>query len=81
MRVKVRTKSNYRNLNDQWLELVEVVGTRVTIKTIFAEFGTMTVDFQLSEVVEMDTTKYAESNMHPIFQQVLNPFFNPNNNK
>lgn len=80
MRVKVRTKSNYRNLNDQWLELVEVVGTRVTIKTIFAEFGTMTVDFSLNEVVEMDTTKYV-SNMHPIFEKVLNPFFNPNNNK
>lgn len=78
MRVKVRTKSNYRNLNDQWLELIEVVGTRVTIKTIFAEFGTMTVDFTLNEVVEMDTTKDAESNMHPIFKKVLNPFFNQN---
>jgi hypothetical protein len=75
MKVKVRTKSNFRNLNDQWLELVEVVGTRVTAKISFAEFGTQTVDFTLSEVVEMDTTKKVESNLHPIFEQALKPFF------
>jgi len=74
MRVKVKTKSNFRNLNGQWLELVEVVGTRVTAKTSFVEFGTQTVDFTLSEVVEMDTTKKVESNLNPIFEQALKPF-------
>ena len=53
MKVKVRTKSNFRLLNDKWLELVEVVGTRVTARHSFAEFGTQTIDFTLNEVVEM----------------------------
>jgi hypothetical protein len=74
MKVKVRTKSNFRLLNDRWLELVEVVGTRVTTRHSFAEFGTQTIDFTLSEVVEMDTTKDAEKNLGSIFDRALKPF-------
>lgn len=74
MIVKVKTPSNYRNLNDKWLELKEIIGTRVTCSIQFGEFGTQTVDFNLKEVVEIDTTKKAPSNLHPIFEQALKPF-------
>jgi hypothetical protein len=56
MKAQVKTKSNFRNLNGQWLELKEIVGTRVTCIVPFAEFGSQTVDFTLSEVVKIDTT-------------------------
>ena len=74
MKVTVRTKSNFRLLNDKWLELVEVVGTRVTARHSFAEFGTQTIDFTLNEVVEMDTTKDVEKNLDSIFDKALKPF-------
>jgi hypothetical protein len=74
MKVKIKTKSNFRLLNDKWLELVEVVGTRVTTRHSFAEFGTQTIDFTLSEVVEMDTTKDAEKNLGSIFDKALKQF-------
>lgn len=75
MRAKVNTKSNFKNLNGQWLQLKEIVGTRVTCIIPFAEFGTQTIDFNLSEVTEIDTTKNVEVDMHPIFKQALTPFF------
>ena len=73
MRVKVKTKSNFHNLNGQWLPLKEVVGTRVTVTMPFSEFGFQTIDFQLSEVVEMDTTTNVE-NLHPVFSNILKGF-------
>ena len=74
MKAKVNTKSNYRNLNGQWLEVKEIVGTRVTCIAEFAEFGKQKIDFTLKEVIEMDTTQSANSNLHPIFEQALKPF-------
>ncbi len=50
MKVKVNTKSNFRNLNGQWLKVIEIVGTRVTCSVEH-----LTIDFGLSEVVEMNT--------------------------
>ena len=57
MKVKVKTKSNYRNLNDRWLELKEVVGKRVTCIVELEGLGKQTIDFTLNEVIEIDTTK------------------------
>ena len=74
MKAKVNTKSNYRNLNGQWLELKEIVGTRVTCIIEFAEFGKQSVDFVLSEVVEIDTNGSVETNLNPIFERALKPF-------
>ena len=74
MKAKVKTKSNYRNLNGQWLEVKEIVGTRVTCIVTFAEFGKQSVDFQLKEITELDTTSSVESTLHPIFEQALKPF-------
>jgi phage major head subunit gpT-like protein len=56
MKVQVKTKSNFRNLNGQWLELKEIVGTRVTCTIPSEMFGSQTIDFTLSEVVKIDTT-------------------------
>jgi hypothetical protein len=53
MKAKVNTKSNFRNLNGQWLEVKEIVGTRVTCIVEFAEFGKQSVDFTLKEVIEI----------------------------
>ena len=50
MKVQVNTKSNYRNLNGQWLNVTEAIGTRVTVVVDFDEVPT-TVDFTLKEVV------------------------------
>jgi phage major head subunit gpT-like protein len=74
MKVKVNTKSNYQNLNGQWLELREIVGTRVTCIVKFAEFGKQTVDFNLKEVTEIDTTSSIETKLDPIFELALKPF-------
>jgi hypothetical protein len=75
MKAKVNTKSNYRNLNGQWLEVKEIVGTRVTCVVEFAEFGKQSVDFNLKEVTEMDTTgAERKPSLHPIFEEALKPF-------
>lgn len=74
MKAKVKTQSNYRNLNGQWLEVKEIVGTRVTCIVTFAELGKQSVDFQLKEITELDTISSVESTLHPIFEQALKPF-------
>jgi hypothetical protein len=58
MEVKINTTSNYRNLNGQWLEVKEVVGTRVSCLVNTEEHGIQTVDFTLKEVTEMNTTSF-----------------------
>jgi len=73
MKAKVNTKSNYRNLNGQWLEVKEIVGTRVTC-IVETEVGKQSVDFNLKEVTEMDTAGKVESNLHPVFADALKPF-------
>lgn len=73
MKAKVNTKNNYRNLNGQWLEVKEVVGTRVSCVVETEEYGKQTIDFKLSEVTEMNTTG-TESNLHPVFADALKPF-------
>ncbi len=73
LRVKVNTKSNYRGLNGQWLEVKECRGTRVSCNVETEEHGLQTVDFSLNEIVEIDTTGM-ESSLHPIFSQILKPY-------
>ncbi len=55
MKVKIKTKSNYRNLNGQWLTVSEMLGKRVTC-VIFDEgcAKKISVDFNLSDVIEFD---------------------------
>ena len=55
MKAKIQTKSNYRNLNGQWLQVKEIVGTRVTCVVETEEYGKQNVDFRLNEVTEMNT--------------------------
>lgn len=57
MKAIVKTASNYRGLNGKTLDVVEIVGNRVTCRVEFAEFGQMNVDFSLSEVVELYTNQ------------------------
>lgn len=75
MKAKIQTKSNYRNLNGQWLQVKEIVGTRVTCVVETEEYGTQNVDFRLSEVTEMNTADgQGESPLHPVFENVLSTF-------
>lgn len=50
MRVIVKTRSNFRNLNGQLLTVKEIVGTRVTCE-VEIDGVKMSVDFHLNEVV------------------------------
>ena len=56
MNAKIQTKSNYKNLNGQWLEVHEIRGTRVSciVKDDEAKDGQIISDFTLSEIVEMN---------------------------
>lgn len=55
MKAKVNTKSNYRKLNGQWLEVKEIVGTRVSCLVETEEHGKVTIDFNLKEVTEINS--------------------------
>lgn len=51
MKVIVKTKSNYGELNGKELDVVEIAGTRVSVKVFSTEFcKDVIVDFGLSEV-------------------------------
>jgi len=56
MKVKLNTKSNFENLNGQWLEVVEMKGKRVSVKRQDAEAngGFVISDFTISECAEFD---------------------------
>ena len=45
----IKTKSNFRNLNGQTLEVIEIVGTRVTCK-VKDGHNTISSDFTIQEV-------------------------------
>lgn len=46
MEAIVKTKSNFRNLNGKSLQVIEIVGTRVSCKTFAEDLGKeITVDF------------------------------------
>jgi len=47
MKAQVKTKSNFRNLNGQWLDVKEIVGTRVSCIVDTEEYGKQTIDFSL----------------------------------
>jgi hypothetical protein len=51
---KVKTKSNFKGLNNQWLKVIEIVGNRVTCEVleVTAYNGKLSVDFTLNEVIE-----------------------------
>ena len=53
MTAQIKTKSNYNNLNGQWLKVVEILGNRVTCEYTHEIYGTQQIDFTLKEVVAM----------------------------
>jgi hypothetical protein len=52
MKALIKTKSNYKNLNGQWLEVIEAVGKRISCKHN-DNGNNVTVDFTLSEIAEL----------------------------
>jgi len=54
MKAKVSTKSNYKNLNGQWVEIKEFLGTIISC-LVFDEIlqKNITVDFSLKEIIEI----------------------------
>ena len=50
---KVKTKSNYRNLNGQWLEVREFLGNLVACIIIDENGQKITADFNLKEIEEI----------------------------
>lgn len=55
---KVKTKSNYRGLNNSWLKVLELAGRRVSVQHNSNEFQkTITIDFTLDEVIEFKMGK------------------------
>lgn len=56
--VKVNTKSNYRNLNGEWLEVYEIIGRRVTC-SIHSYPALM--DFTVDEISEWKMPAEKES--------------------
>ena len=53
---KIKTKSNYMGLNGEFLKVISFLGTIVACE-VETELGKQTVDFSLSEVVEIRTHK------------------------
>lgn len=51
LKIQVKTKSNFHNLNGQWLTVTEISGTRVSV-TATIHGRIQTVDFTVSEVTE-----------------------------
>jgi len=52
LKIQVKTKSNFHNLNGQWLNVIEIVGNRVTCSaTIHGRV--QTVDFTTKEIAEL----------------------------
>lgn len=51
MKVKVHTKSNYRNLNGKWLKVLQLAGKRVTCVVDLPDFGRQNVDFTIDEII------------------------------
>lgn len=59
MKAKVNTKSNYRNLNGKWLDVKEIVGSRVSCVVFIEELQIKTtVDFNLKEIVEFSGKRF-----------------------
>jgi hypothetical protein len=54
MKAKVSTKSNYKNLNGQWVEIKEFLGTIISCLVFDEILGKkITVDFSLKEITEI----------------------------
>ena len=54
MKALINTKSNYRNLNGQWLTIKEFLGNIVACKFFDMELGKeITVDFNIKEIKEI----------------------------
>lgn len=58
VKVKINTKSNYRNLNGKWLEVFEAVESRITCFVLDDETGkVIKIDFNVSEISGMNYYK------------------------
>lgn len=53
LKAKIETKSNYRNLNGQWLVVKQFLGTQVACTIIDEDLVSRTVDFHISEIKEI----------------------------
>lgn len=54
MKAIVKTKGNYRNLNGKELDIIEILGTRVSCNVFAEEFQkNITVDFHLNEIFKI----------------------------
>lgn len=62
LKAKIKTKSNFRNLNGQWLEVREMKVTRVTCRFINEINEIADIDFTLQEIEEFDYEKPKPTN-------------------
>ena len=53
LKAKVNTKSNYKNLNGQWLEVKEFLGTLVACIIVDENGQIVTTDFNIKEIEEI----------------------------
>ena len=67
MKAKVNTKSNYKNLNGKWLDVIEIVGTRVSCSVDSNEFGKQTVDFHLRELTDLSEIDASKIDVNCLF--------------
>lgn len=57
MKVTIKTKSNFRNLNGKLLDVKEAVGNRISCFVETLEHGVQTIDFNIKEVTSIFYTK------------------------
>jgi hypothetical protein len=53
LKAKVNTKSNYKNLNGQWLEVKEFLGNLVACIIVDENGQRITADFNIREIEEI----------------------------
>ena len=53
LKAKVNTKSNYKNLNGQWLEVKEFLGNLVACIIVSENGQSITTDFNIKEIEEI----------------------------
>lgn len=53
LKAKVNTKSNYKNLNGQWLEVKEFLGNLVACIIVDENGQRITADFNIKEIEEI----------------------------
>lgn len=58
LNAKLKTKSNYRGLNEQWVEIIQFLGSIVYVKHYDQTLDTeVTFDVNLNEITEIRNKK------------------------